>query len=199
MASPTVYAPLDPPADTDARYFSVAEFRAEQDVAEPAASDQQVEAMGALAAEVIERAAGVAFIPRRAVERLRLCVGQPVRLRHPLVRELEEVTVDGAAWSLDDIEGTLSVDGGWVTGLSTGRGVLAYTHGYDHPPLRIRRAAMILTRVWLLRGPVDDRATQIATDGATINLATPGVFGSLTGIPEVDAAIAAYEIRSYLS
>ena len=81
----------------------------------------------------------------------------------------------------------------WAPGTQV---AVTYTHGYDLPPYRIRRAAMIATRVWTTKGPVDDRATQIAADGATINLATPGVLGSVTGIPEVDAAITQHDHRA---
>ena len=76
---------------------------------------------------------------------------------------------------------------------------VTYTHGYDTPPARIRRAAMIATRIWTTRGPVDDRATQIAADGATVNLATPGLPGSVTGIPEVDAAIRQHDRRALIA
>jgi hypothetical protein len=55
---------------------------------------------------------------------------------------------------------------------------------------------MILTRAWLVSGPVDDRATQIAGDGITIPLSTPGFRGSTTGIPEVDAVIDQYRMVS---
>jgi hypothetical protein len=113
-----------------------------------------------------------------------------VHLTQPLAREVEAVN-DGTDWTAGQLAG-LTIHNGYAVGGSWTPGTLVtvtYTHGYDTPPLRIRRAAMIATRIWTTRGPVDDRATQIAADGATVNLSTPGVRGSVTGIPEVDAAI----------
>jgi hypothetical protein len=193
------YEPLDPPVETDGHYFTADELRAEQGlnadgITAEEATDEDIARNRDIAEAVIEQWTQVAFIPRRAVE----VVGpQPCKLSRPLVREIEAVAEkDGTAWTPEEIAAVV-LDGAWVTGLLEGSTV-TYTHGYERPPARIRRAAMIATRIWTLRGPVDDRATQIAVDGATVNLATPGLLGSLTGIPEVDAAIVAHEHRSYV-
>jgi hypothetical protein len=50
-------------------------------------------------------------------------------------------------------------------------------------------------RTWLTKGPIDDRATGIPTEGGTIPLLTPGVRGSTFGIPEVDAVVEQYGVR----
>lgn len=193
------FAPLDPPVNDGALYFSVEELRAEQDVPD-SYDDPTIERNRALAVEVIENGAGVAFLPRRRIERVRPVSNGVVRLSRPYVRELEALDIDGDAWTPQEIADRLTVDGPYVVGLAAyGRRLTAtYTYGYDRPPERIRRAAMIATRIWAMRGPIDDRATQVAADGATINLATPGVLGSITGIPEVDAAIRDYAYRGHV-
>ena len=190
---------LDPPVATDAHYFDVDEFREETGLDEVEASDDDIERNRALAEEVLEHATGVAWLPRRAIESVRTDNGR-WRLQHSFVRELEgmvygETSLDAAALAGQGV----SSDGRYLIGYTGGiPGELTYTYGFEVPPLRIRRAAMTATRIWTLRGPVDDRATQIAADGATINLSTPGVQGSITGIPEVDATIRAYRNQGTL-
>lgn len=194
------FPPLDPPVIADAHYFSLEELRAEQDVPEDSFPDAQVEPIRALAEEVIENGAGVAFIPRRHIERISSGPTGILRLSRSLVREVEALDINGDTWTPEEIADRLVVDSPYIGGLYAFHrpATITYTHGYDTPPARIRRAAMIATRIWTVRGPVDDRATQIAADGATVNLATPGVRGSLTGIPEVDAAIIDYQRGNYL-
>ena len=195
------YEPLDEPVQDDGHpghYFTVDELRDEQGMNDDGigpdeAPDDDLERNRDVAEAVIEQWTQVAFIPRRAVEVVGLV---PYKLGRPLVREIEAVDDDGTTWTPEQI-GDAEIERGWIYGVPAGATV-TYTHGYEQPPARIRRAAMIATRVWTLRGPVDDRATQIAVEGATINLATPGLLGSLTGIPEVDAAIAAHAHRSYV-
>lgn len=182
---------LDPPVTTDAHYFTLDELRLEQDV--PGTyPDSAIIPNQALVEEVIERACGAAFIPRRRVEQTVANTLGHIHLGMPLVREVEGITEpNGATWTPEQLAEIVIHDGQvfgahWTAGQIV---TVTYTHGYDTPPLRIRRAAMIATRIWTTRGPVDDRATQIAADGATVNLATPGLFNAITGIPEVDAAI----------
>lgn len=191
---------LDPPVVADAHYFTVEELRAAQDLA-GSISDESAEEMRDLAEEVIEQGAGVAFIPRRTIERAYTLPSGVIRLDNSLARSIEGLTVDEDEWDTDEIADRITLSGRYVLGLAGCYGrnvVVTYDYGYEAPPRRIRRAAMILTRVWLNSGPVDDRAIQLASDGATINLATPGKFGSYTGIPEVDAAISSYSHFGYL-
>jgi hypothetical protein len=72
---------------------------------------------------------------------------------------------------------------------------ISYEHGA--PLADAGRVCAILARHRLLKGPLDDRATQLAVEGAgTINLLTPGIQGSVTGIAEVDVFIQRYNARS---
>jgi hypothetical protein len=193
------YLPTDPPVTADEHYFTLDEFYAEQDVPGNY-PDSSVEPNRELAEQIIEQACEAAFIPRRRTEQTVAGTNGQIRLQMPHVRELEALTENGVAWTAGQLAG-ITVSNGYLTGAWWTPGTpvtVTYTHGYDLPPARIRRAAMIATRIWTVRGPVDDRATQLAVEGATVNLATPGVLGALTGIPEVDTTIDAYSHRSYI-
>ena len=135
---------------------------------------------------MIEHACGAAFIPRRRTETTTVGANGLIHLYMPLGREVEDITDSyGTVW-ITATSPTSTIVNGYVHGLKWLPGEqlpVTYTHGYDTPPARIRRAAMIATRVWTTRGPVDDRATQIAADGATVNLATPGLQESSPGSP----------------
>ena len=195
------FEPLDPPATDGQHYFTLAELRAEQDV--PASyPDSAVDAEpGAGRAGHRERLRRrVHPSPphrdhRRGLEGAcasRQNVRSPSRAGRRRVRQ---------RWGPVELEHVL-IANGVLFGIQFAPGqplTVTYTHGYETPPARIRRAAMIATRIWTTRGPVDDRATQIAADGATVNLATPGLAGSVTGIPEVDAAIRQHDRRALIA
>lgn len=72
------------------------------------------------------------------------------------------------------------------------------TIGYEHgqPVADVRRICAMLARHRLLHGPLDSRATQMAVEGGgTINLATPGMLGSVFGIPEIDVFVQRHNHR----
>jgi hypothetical protein len=195
------FEPLDPPATDGAHYFTLEELRAEQDVPETY-PDSAVIPNQELAEQVIEHACGAAFIPRRRTEITEADARGLVHLAKPFGRQVEQVTDEyGNVWGPTELEDVLIANGVLIGIRWAPRQPLTvtYTHGYDAAPARVRRAAMIATKVWTERGPVDDRATQIAADGATINLATPGLQGSVTGIPEVDATLRQYDRRTLIA
>jgi hypothetical protein len=197
-----MHEPLDPPVTDGEHYFTIDELRVEQGVPETdEAGDEVVERARRLAEETIEHGTGRAFIPRLRTE---LVYGQPfglTPLSKPAVREIISVTVNGQPWNADQLAMGFPLGRRNLYGLAMGtEAVVVYSHGMDFPPRRIRRAAMIATRIWVQRGPVDDRATQLPTDtGGAVNLATPGMLGSIVGIPEVDAAIKSYRYAPRLA
>jgi hypothetical protein len=190
---PVVLLPLDPPVKNGDHYFTLDDFRAETDLDDVEATDEDVTRNRDLAEEVIEHATGIAWLPRRGSEMVRSASGR-VRLGRSAARDLEGLVYGTTTLDAAGLVGQgVWTDGRWLLGyVGEVPATLTYTYGFETPPLRIRRAAMTAARIWTLRGPVDDRATQIAADGATINLSTPGLQGSITGIPEVDATIRAY-------
>jgi hypothetical protein len=75
--------------------------------------------------------------------------------------------------------------------------IVGYEHGFDFPPARISRAAILLAKRWLVEGPIDDRATSLITEDGTFALTTPGLRGALFDLPEVNAAIEEYNYAGY--
>jgi hypothetical protein len=64
---------------------------------------------------------------------------------------------------------------------------VGFEHGLDTPPPGAKEACLVLAEQHIVQGPIDDRATQRASEFGPVNLATPGMFGSRFGIPVVDA------------
>jgi hypothetical protein len=90
--------------------------------------------------------------------------------------------------------GVIYTANGWTRGF--GNYSISYEHGYSEPPARIRQAALLWAKSVLVKGPIDDRTTSFSNDEGTFSLATPGMRGSWTGIPEVDATIQQYSLTA---
>lgn len=181
----------------DTPYFTVEEFRDRySDVLEADYPDAQVEAVRALAEQTIEDATNTAWVNRTRTDAVHAFGNR----RALLLPYGPVVSVDAAT---DYLGGAVDVSGVDVDGSSVALSwpsraiTVTYTYGHSAPPLRVKQAAMILTRAWLVRGPTDDRETQRSNpDGSVINLATPGLLGATVGIPEVDAVIEQYRLVS---
>jgi hypothetical protein len=86
--------------------------------------------------------------------------------------------------------------GFWTSGYKNV--VLEIEYGFDVPPADVRKAALVRvrSRVQETRNGTPDRATSITSpEGGTFALATPGRAGSETGIPDVDAVLARYNLN----
>ena len=190
-------------AELDAPYFTVAELRAQDAKLADGTKfpDALLEENRQDAEAAIEHACSTAFVPRETSEEaFPSCSTAGLVVSRRRVREVVSVLDRSTGTFIDSANATvggrgsctLYLDAGWPS--ATPGGVLVtYTHGHDEPPRRVKRAALILTKNWVLRGPVDDRATQLTDgQGATVNLATPGVFGAEFGLPEVDAVVSTY-------
>lgn len=73
---------------------------------------------------------------------------------------------------------------------------LHYTHGYDRPPGAITRAALILATEYLLKSDIPGRATATSIGDQFFRITVAGRDG-ITGLPEVDAAIAQHGRNGY--
>lgn len=149
--------------------------------------------------QALENELGFALVPRLTSERLSL-TGTP-RLRWPYVRAIRSVTdttgqvVDPATIQFDDM-GFVSTTPRWYTPRwgTTRAWTVQYEHGLD-PDNEIseyaRQEALLLAKVWLVSGPVDDRATSFSSTetGATYSMVVPGRGGSIFGVPSVDAFV----------
>lgn len=118
--------------------------------------------------------------------------------RWPVLR-VRSVTLNGVALSSDDLA-TVTVDpdgvlfferqtllSAWSLTRSRVLADVSYEYGPRVVSASAARVAMILARHRLLRGPLDDRRIGLPVEGGgVVALLTPGVKGSVTGIPEVD-------------
>jgi hypothetical protein len=154
--------------------------------------------------QAIEQAAGVAFAPRYALESYSGDGSWSLMLRRPLPSAVRSVTIGGAAVAAGTLTGlALSTSGelystalAWTYGRSNI--LIGYEHGFGEAPHEIKRAALLLAKMWLTerRSPIDDRAITFnaGADGGTYSLAVPGRNGSHFGHPDVDAAIDRYAL-----
>lgn len=177
-------------------YFSTAEFKDAHpnDAEVQALTSSQIQKARQTAEEIIEKACNVAFVPR--AKRLTLSGDGRTRLGIPLykVRRVSAYSIADVVGdtSLVTLEGSSAYRSIWTRGFSNV--ALTVEHGYDEPPAEIRDAAMTLTYHRAVKGPIDDRAIGIPTDGGIVTLATPGVRGAVTGLPGVDQAIQQYRL-----
>jgi hypothetical protein len=174
--------------------FTVAEARALKPLDQTGAfSNASIIAMRTVVEDAIEEYTG-ALYPRYDEETLSGVCRLPLLVRKPFVRSVRSIVLDGVALSTSDManiksDGTAIYGHAWTTGY--GNVVVGFEHGRDRPPERLRRAALLLAKVWLVSGPVDDRTSTLTSDGGTFSLVTPGRGGSIFGVPEVDAAVQA--------
>lgn len=159
-----------------------------------------------------ERICNVSFVPR--YHRTRLSgSGCPVvyipRDRpHTKLRAIRSVRIYSDAtnyttFSTDELALCTFTDGGRIERLDGGiftagrqNIVIEYEHGFDQPPLDIKRAAMMRLRYRanLSRGGVPDRATSYQVDGGGVfRLDQAGAWK--TGIPEIDGPLARWSYR----
>lgn len=176
-------------------YFTVEEFRARyaNDSGVTDLEDEQIDEHRATAEEIIEGlddetndgGCHQAFVLRS--ESFDVWGSSRIEIPRYRVRSIESLTIEGDSQDIQGLwlDGRAILGGGWDGPLS-----VTVTHGWDAPPRRIKEAAMILTYQRAITGPIDDRAIgRVTPEGSILNLATPGMRGAVTGIPEVDAAI----------
>lgn len=137
---------------------------------------------------------GVAWVPRFKRVAVQGRGTATLLTPHTQLRALRAVTVDGTAWTVDQVAAVKVAEAGvlvllagvWPVGA---RIILEYEHGFDRPPEAIRTAAMtrLRSKVGQFDTNVPYRAIAFqATEGGTYRLSTPG--RDRTGIPDVDAA-----------
>lgn len=152
--------------------------------------------------DVIEgpRAAAVAFVPRSRRIAINGTGRTALMVPDLALRTVESVTVDGQPWTPEQVA-TLTVDDGviWATE-SWPEGVrnieVHYTHGHDTPPGAITRAALMLAREYLVKSDIPGRATATSIGDQMFRLTIAGRDG-VTGLPDVDAAIAQFGRKTF--
>jgi hypothetical protein len=196
--SPIILSPSDDP------YFTIAELRATYPSPLSDATkypDGKIDRWRLYVEERIEHVCDVAFVPRTATDEVVSGDGTGfLNVKNNRLRTLTAAHDENAQTvDLTGYRATSSgfyLAAGWATGVNNL--TVTYTHGYDAPPLAIKEAAMTWCRELVVDGPITARATQIATEDGPINLATPGMFGSVSGIPVVDQVIGEYRERAFV-
>lgn len=172
--------------------FTLAEARQVDGLDGTKFTDNQIAEGRTLVETALEKALGFACVPRYAYETVTTYQRDTtLRLGNPYVRSVR--TVDGAATDAT-VSGSrqLYLTSGW----DEGRIVVGYEHGLDYPPPEISRAALLLARSWLIDGPVDDRVTTMTNEDGTFNLFTPALRGVRFDLPEVQAVVNEYRLKS---
>lgn len=189
-------------------YFTVAEARAATYLGGALANtttfpDALIDAMRAAVEEALERACGVAFYPRTVLnERVDGNGTTQILLSWPLVSSVTAASVSGTPLTAAELaalvvyqDGRVYHPGSWVSG--RGNVLVSYTHGYATVPGRVKRAALLLTRRFLIDSPVSDRATSMTgQDGTTQFLVTAGVRNAIFDVPEANAIFLEYGMRA---
>lgn len=163
------------------------------------------ERISAVRAEVeaeFEDVTNVAWVPR--FRRVQLAGSGSCDLVLPdvMIRTLRSVRAYASdlatydTFDADDLTGTVAKawgvlhrSAGWSRDVVY---VVEYEHGADQPPPDLRDAAItrLRHRLNMHRSGIPDRATSQTTEsGQTYSLATPGLRGFITGIPDVDMVL----------
>jgi hypothetical protein len=144
---------------------------------------------------IIERAAGVAFVPRgyRHTFLAYRAHDYTIELPHPRIIEVYGITVDGIALTATELA-DLTVDAryGRITGGTWGNGqpvVVHYEHGYLTCPEPIREGAIDLTVERTIASATPARATGVSTDVGFMRFTLADGDKHPTGLPDLDAAI----------
>ena len=147
----------------------------------------------------LEHACGFAFVPRYRRELVSGANSTAALLQRPKVRAIRAVALDGTTIGVSalatvtpDDNGVAYYPAGWDRGFRNYE--VAYEHGLDYPPPGATIAALTWARDYLIKGPISDRATSFVTEDGTFAMATPGVRGSYSGLPVVDAFIQQYNL-----
>jgi hypothetical protein len=152
--------------------------------------------------EDFARICDVSFVPVTGATAILDGHGDPhLTLPHGKVAAVSAVeTWDGSAWVVSGLtyrlmdDGALLGDSRWPWGRANLR--VTYDHGYAAPPEPIKRAALILAVNQLVTTNSNDRATQVATEEGTYNLAVAGWRAqAYYGLPVVDSVLARYAER----
>jgi hypothetical protein len=178
--------------------FTLAEFRALGTAYQSTTNypDRAVADMRTTVEQALEDACGVAFVPRYELETLNGVYSGLLPVKWAKVRTIRTVTIDTVAGTPGDYvalrEGMIYGTSYWTAGY--GNVTVGYEHGHSTPPMRIKRAALILAKRWITPGSADDRAINVSNETGTYALFQAGVRGHMFDVPEVQAAVDQYSL-----
>jgi len=195
-----------------AHYFELGQLRALADLPQRSYTTAQLARARAWIVEKIEIACATSFVAAAHTDdpsRCRIVChptrGAAVEVSEPYLRSVRWLRVDGMAVAVADVEVLDGVVAAKVGAANPFVGIapqveVGYVAGARLTcPVDLADAAMIAARVHLISkdgaSGIPDRATAITNDFGNVSLATPGVRGSIVGIPEVDQTINAWAQR----
>jgi hypothetical protein len=171
--------------------FEIADARADTTLSDSTEyPTDQIAKARAIAEDVLEQACGYAFVPRYRRERGRLMHGGRLRLAER-IGSVRSITVDGVLLTGDELAAVTIKDLFTLAGLP-GTGTVyevVYECGRVAPPPGAGRVALKIAKRYLVKTPIDERASTMTTDDGVITLVTPGVRGMLFDIPEANAFV----------
>ena len=185
--------------------FSVAELRAADRAFEDVERypDDVLARVRVQVEDVIEgeSAAGVAMRPRARRVVVSGSGRDCITVPDLEVSGVYAVSVAGSAWSAAMVAGIVPEDdrlylpsGVWPAGRRNV--VVWYVHGRPRPPAPIRRAGVLLAREYLAGSDLPGRATATTVGDQFYRITVAGRDG-VTGLPEVDAALAQHGRRRF--
>lgn len=201
-ASQTTYAEI-----VGGTYFSIPELRAFDPVLANTTKYPTSVLRGAREAveAEFEGICGRAFVPRYYRETLWGDGNHQLWLSKPEPLNILSLLVDGDDWSAktiqrpDDNLRVIMLPGFADIWPRQRLIVIEYEYGMADVPIRIKQAALKRAKYSLVSNTsrIDERATVMnVPDFGNFVLATPGIRGSYTGIPEVDVVLNDYAIGS---
>ncbi|HVS85654.1 MAG TPA: hypothetical protein VHD91_08475 [Gaiellaceae bacterium] len=155
--------------------------------------------------DFFEQVCNVSFVRRYQRDELDGAWQRNLWLMKRRPNKILSVACDGVAFSQDDIDALTLYESGRVyrstpwpfNPVAPRNTVVAYEHGWQRPPLTIKRAALILARYELVASDIGDRTISVNTELGAVRLSVPGP-NYPTGIPIVDKALEEHDSSSVI-
>lgn len=135
----------------------------------------------------------------------RTSTGEPLHRpgRHTDIVTILSATVNGTAVTASNVKvdptngAFYRTDGSWSTATSTNPRniVIEYTYGLGYPVDGADQVAMMLLVDRLVPSAISDRAVSFTDELGTVRFETPGRFGNVSTIPEINAWVKAHSMK----
>ncbi|HEX6020623.1 MAG TPA: hypothetical protein VFZ00_01425 [Solirubrobacter sp.] len=180
-------------------FFTIAQVR-QRKLVESKWSDADVRAMRTIVEDELERACGVAFVPRLARDTLSGTGTTGILLPRRQLRTILAVTVDQVALTVDELAELKVLDGevvyrpgGWARGVANIE--VTYEHGFEYAPGLVPQAALDLLEdvaVPAAGDALSPRATSVSNEQGVVALVTAGVRGAIFSTPSANGVVNRY-------
>lgn len=199
--SPVEFHPPD--ATPDPKYFTVAEARKVKPLDNATLyPDADIEAMRVAVEDALEQACGIAFVTRDGQWTADGNGQTDLLLPFPRPSVVTACTVNGVALDAGELsslvlyrDGRVYRAGRWPAG--RGNVDITVQHGWLAVPGRVKRAAILGTKRFLVDSPISDRATSLTNDDGTVSFfVTAGVRDAIFDVPELNAVVEQFGVNA---